>query len=227
MNFNEINAPLTTDVQPGHILLYSEQIFVKNHNKSTLAGERICAVEVLKQSISNAFFVKIIKSKGFNAFPENSVISKPVSNLLRSFRINDHLDKLNFKSGGHLEGVDESGKKIKMDDASRGGMGIGSSHADGGIKGEVGTEKRPIEFEGNEIILTKKVSDDNTLYEFEGKQMTARQIASKLNVDNGGVAFAEGGEVPEKIKCSGKRYNFGGNAMSDSEIANSLCGCDH
>lgn len=222
------NGNYPQSIKPGISLIYEEDVFVKNNEKMMLAGKRKIIAEVLEKSIQGCFIVKIIKSKGYNAFPAGVKITKPEGNLLRAFIIEqEHLDKINFKSGGHLEGTDASGKKITLDNAAKGGMGIGSSHANGGIKAKVGTEERPIEFEGNEIILTKAVSDDTRQYDFNGKKMTAKQVASQLNVDNGGVAFADGGEVPDKIKCSGKRYNFSGADMADHEIATQLCGCNH
>ena len=62
-----------------------------------------------------------------------------------------------------------------------GGIARGPSHAQGGIPGVV--QGRPIEFEGDEIILTKGVSRNPVL----------RSMASDLNVAAGGVAFERGG----------------------------------
>jgi hypothetical protein len=52
--------------------------------------------------------------------------------------------------------------------------------------------------EGGEVVITRDAVSDSTKREFEGKYMTNREILSSINVSGGGVAFAEGGETPER-----------------------------
>ena len=72
-------------------------------------------------------------------------------------------------------------------------MGVGASHAEGGIKGDVAGIKK-IEFERKEPVLIAAVSNDQTLYNYNGKKMRAIEIASEINEKNGGVAFKLGGQ---------------------------------
>lgn len=50
--------------------------------------------------------------------------------------------------------------------------------------------------------------------------MTTREILSKLNVDGGGVSFAEGGDVPEKMNCGCDKMDFGGTTMTTQDFVN-------
>jgi hypothetical protein len=135
-----------------------------------------------------------------------------------------------LKRGGYLTGKGRDGKTVKLSTSKKGGYAVGAAHGpEGGIKGEVGTEKKPIEFEGDEIIITKKAARDNTLHEFEGKQMTKRQILSAINVDAGGVSFAKGGTIPGKIRAKkNASYKVGGQPMSAHDVVKHCgCGCAH
>jgi hypothetical protein len=92
---------------------------------------------------------------------------------------------------------------IKTKDAKKGGYLVGKSHAEGGIKGINVDTGEPIEVEGGEVVITKPAVDSQKKYTFEGKQMTPKEIMSKLNSDHGGVEFAKGGTV-------GNKYSNGG-----------------
>lgn len=132
-----------------------------------------------------------------------------------------------YAKGGYLSGI-KNGKKKALTHSKRGGFAVGAKHGpEGGIKAVVGTEKKPIEFEGGEVIITAPAVYDNTLHEFNGKMLTNRQILSEINVSGGGVSFAHGGEIPPAIKCTGKRYKYGGKTLTDYDIAASSCGCKH
>jgi hypothetical protein len=48
--------------------------------------------------------------------------------------------------------------------------------------------------------------------------MTTRQILSKLNVDGGGVSFADGGDVPEKMNCGCNHMKLGGDTISVNDF---------
>jgi len=71
-----------------------------------------------------------------------------------------------------------------------GGLTKGKSHAKGGIKMKVKSTGQNIEVEGGEGIINKYVMSDDKKYSYEGKKMTACEIASDLNQKTGnGVSF--------------------------------------
>jgi len=123
---------------------------------------------------------------------------------------------LKFAEGGSVateHGLTNSGK--------RGGYFEGRSHAEGGIKAWNSTTNSPLEVEGGEVIITKKAVDDDELYEFEGEQLTNKQILSKINESGGGVKFEDGGEI-HQCNCSGKMYKYGGETIEDYQIMNRM-----
>ena len=71
-----------------------------------------------------------------------------------------------------------------------GGLTKGKSHAKGGIKMKVKSTGQNIEVEGGEGIINKHTMSSKDKHTFEGKEMTACEIASKLNQKTGnGVSF--------------------------------------
>lgn len=108
-------------------------------------------------------------------------------------------------------GIIQSQKFAKggaLADTSNGGVLNGRSHNEGGIPFTV--NGRPgFEAEGDEIILTKGVFRDPVL----------RQQASDLNVAGGGVAFANGGPVPNF-----RKFRFGG--VANSQASNNTSSAD-
>ena len=78
-----------------------------------------------------------------------------------------------------------------MEKKSKGGLTKGPSHAKGGIKMQIGADGTQIEVEGGEGIINNVVMDSIITHDFEGKKMTACQIASFLNqTDGNGVKFS-------------------------------------
>jgi hypothetical protein len=122
------------------------------------------------------------------------------------------------------------GKNNEITDNASGGLAIGRSHKENGIKAINKATGQHIEFEGGEVIITKPAVEDNELREFEGQMLTNRQILSKINESGGGVSFAEKGlELPTELYCSGKSYKYGGETLTDYEITQKIskCGCSH
>lgn len=71
-----------------------------------------------------------------------------------------------------------------------GGLTKGKSHAKGGIKMKVKSTGQNIEVEGGEGIINKHTMSSTDKHTFEGKEMTACEIASELNQKTGnGVSF--------------------------------------
>ena len=97
---------------------------------------------------------------------------------------------------------------IKTKDAKKGGYLVGKSHAEGGIKGINVDTGEPIEVEGGEVVITKPAVESQKKYTFEGKEMTPKEIMSKLNSDHGGVEFAKGGTVGNKYSNGGAVGSF-------------------
>jgi len=132
--------------------------------------------------------------------------------LLKGGKMRELLLSHKYKSGGALH--NEEGVK---DDAKEGGLFVGQSHSDGGIKAYNVSTQQPIEVEGGEVIITKKAVDDGEKREFEGEMLTNKEILSRINESGGGVSFADGGEI-HGCGCSGKKYNYGGETLEDFMI---------
>jgi hypothetical protein len=131
----------------------------------------------------------------------------------------DHIQDASYKNGGELNPDDKNIKSeaIKNSGAT-GGLLVGKRHSEGGIKVLNKSNGMPLEVEGGEIIITRDAVSDSTKREFEGEMLTNRQILSRINQSGGGVAFADGGDIPSKCSCMGKKYKYGGNLMTDYEI---------
>jgi hypothetical protein len=182
------------NVENGSCILFEDAVFIMQGGKPVYSGQRQIVGRIVSGGMPGYAKVEVLSCAGVNPFPVGSKIEKPIANLLRGYDFDHQVQNgtLKLKSGGHLEGFSGS-KKVTLDSADKGGMSVGARHSEGGIKGSVGTEGRPIEFEGKEIILTAPVADNPKTYEFEGKQLSGKEIASKINQDNGGVSFEKGG----------------------------------
>ena len=103
------------------------------------------------------------------------------------------------KVGGFLVGR-KNGKIYLHNDGSKGGFLVGRRHSEGGIDGINKGTGQPIEVETGEIVIANNAIQSQEKKEFDGKQMTNKEILSSLNVDGGGVAFKEGGDVEVAYK---------------------------
>jgi hypothetical protein len=108
--------------------------------------------------------------------------------------------------------------EVRHNQGEAGGYLVGRRHSKGGIKAVNKSTGQPLEMEGGEVVITRDAVSDPKKRSFNGKMMTNRQILSEINQSGGGVAFAEGGEVPETMNFSSDaEYEYGGKTM---------CGCD-
>jgi len=226
----------------GSLILFQEDVFfhVSNSEKPQFCGSRTTLAQVQEPGIIGYVIVKIIGSKGICALPAGVSLQKPIANLMRGYEMpSDVINNIYLKVGGHLEGI-KDGEKVVLDDASKGGVSVGANHGpEGGIKGTVGTERRPIEFENKELILGEKVSEDKRVYSFEGQMITAKEVASRLNSLNGGVDFAEKGQdlgtpanpisfkgneiiLTAPVSEDKRVYSFEGQQMTAKQIASRL-----
>jgi GNAT superfamily N-acetyltransferase len=126
-------------------------------------------------------------------------------------------------TGGVLVGK-RKGQTIIHDKGTMSGYLVGKTHAEGGIKAVNKSTGQPLEMQGGEVVITAPAVSDQTKNEFNGKMMTNREILSQINVNGGGVAFADGGDIPKKIKRTGASYNYGGRTMTDHEIYKYITG---
>ncbi len=110
-----------------------------------------------------------------------------------------------------------------------GGFLVGNSHKNSGIKAINKSTGQPLEMEGGEVVITKTAVNDGEKREFEGELLTNRQILSRINESGGGVSFADGGDIPTELNYYGTSFKFGGETMTDYEIAHKIskCGCEH
>jgi len=95
---------------------------------------------------------------------------------------------------------------------------VGKRHSEGGIKAHVNSTGQQIEMEGGEAVITRGAVSSNKKYSYDGKEMTTREILSDLNVKGGGVAFADGGDVPEKINCGCSHMSVGGETYTPQDF---------
>jgi hypothetical protein len=79
-----------------------------------------------------------------------------------------------------------------------------------------------LEVEGGEVVITRDAVSDTTKREFEGEQLTNREILSRINESGGGVSFADGGEA--SCACNGKMYKYGGKSMKAGDIYRTMKG---
>jgi hypothetical protein len=130
-------------------------------------------------------------------------------------------------TGGVLVGK-RKGQTIIHDEGSLSGYLVGKTHAEGGIKAVNKSTGQPLEMQGGEVVITAPAVADQTKNQFNGKMMTNREILSQINVNGGGVAFADGGDI-SKVKHTGASYNYGGRTMTDYEIIQEInsCVCEH
>lgn len=95
-------------------------------------------------------------------------------------------------------------KKGATNDAKKGGYFDGRPHSEGGIQAVNIDSGQPIEVEGGEVVITKRAVSDHTKREFEGQELTNKEILSKINQSGGGVALAKGGEIETKFEEGGE-----------------------
>ena len=136
-------------------------------------------------------FNKIAKSvahkigHGYATLKKHYMIPELENKFVKKSEIIDIKDVDSYKEGGKIDG--EKG--------SEGGMVVGKRHSECDNKGcgekfEVGGSGKVVELEGGEAVMGAASMQAEKKYEFEGKKMTGKQVASYLNHKGGGVKFA-------------------------------------
>jgi len=153
------------------------------------------------------------------------------------------------KAGGFLAGR-KDGKIYVHNDGDLGGILVGKRHSEGGIKGVNESTGQQIEVETGEIQLGSAAVNSQKKQNFNGQELTNKEILSKLNKEGGGIEFANGGEVEHELDkaqnivnndagkpieysggeviltrgavSSDKKYNYNGKEMTTRQIASSM-----
>jgi len=104
---------------------------------------------------------------------------------------------------------------VEQEVLKEGGVVVGKRHSEmdeDGTTGErflVESTGQVVEVEGGEGVLCSKSMQADEKLSFDGRKMTARQIASFLNHKYGGVEFEKGGEVKNVCGCKSMYYHGG------------------
>jgi len=79
---------------------------------------------------------------------------------------------------------------------TKGGDIGGKPHTKGGTQAVIVDDNdRPIELELEEVIICKNAVKDPAKYEFEGQQLTNKEILSRINQSGGGVPIVPAGST--------------------------------
>jgi hypothetical protein len=213
IKFNQL--PHIDTIIKGDKVIIKESVFTGNIDNPKHMGERYIHCEILGDGgMLNSLNLKVINSVGVNAMLKGQKITRPINNLLTKGRKVLSNATTSFKDGG----LNPDNKNVKEyfahDMGNAGGVLVGKRHSEGGIKAINKGTGQPLEMEGGEVVITRGAVSNPKKYKFNGNEMTTREILSKLNVDGGGVSFAEGGDVPDKMTCGCDKMDFGGTTMS-------------
>lgn len=213
--FNQL--PHINTISEGDDVIIEESVFVGGERPKHV-GERYIHCKVMGMGgMVDSLNLEVVKSVGFNPFEQGRMITRPIKNVLQRGRrliVEPIADAIPFSKGGLNPDNKEVKNYFAHGSGNAGGVLVGKRHSEGGIKAINNGTGQPIEMEGGEVVITRGAVSNPKKYDFNGKEMTTREILSKLNVDGGGVSFAEGGDVPEKMKCGCSHYKFGGREMS-------------
>jgi hypothetical protein len=151
--------------------------------------------------IADTLNLKVIQSS--DGLLPNTMITRPIRNIInRGREMGERFGKTivgSYKKGGELNPDDKKVKNyFEHKSGSAGGLLVGKRHSEGGIKAINNSTGQPLEMEGGEVVITRDAVSDPSLHTFDGKEMTQREILSEINQNGGGVAFADGGETPNK-----------------------------
>jgi len=199
------SLPSIDSVNIGDGLILYEEVFTGDLENPRHIGRRYIVCEAIDiDNRTNFLNLRVLNSVGVNPITVGSKISRPVSVVFargKKYSMNGK-EMNNFKNGGELNPDNKVVKEFfAHDSGNAGGVLVGKRHSEGGIKAINKSTGQPLEMEGGEVVLTRGAVSNPKKYLFEGKEMTTREISSKLNVDGGGVSFAEGGDVEEKNDC--------------------------
>ena len=194
--------PSLTEMADGKRFIYREDVFRKGGDTNTHVGSRYMILECMGEGgIADTLNLKVIQSS--DGLLPNTMITRPIRNIInRGREMGERFGKTivgSYKKGGELNPDDKKVKNyFEHKSGSAGGLLVGKRHSEGGIKAINNSTGQPLEMEGGEVVITRDAVSDPSLHTFDGKEMTQREILSEINQNGGGVAFADGGETPNK-----------------------------
>ena len=207
------------EIQVGDIYLIKEDMFAphQDHEHPQHLSTRYATVEVKSPCHKglDAYVLEVMECDCDHAagkYAKGKIIERSRKHILSSGKLKSAVAKpTEFKDGGELNADSQEVKEyFAHDSGNAGGLLVGKRHSEGGIKADVKSTGQRIEMEGGEAVITRGAVNSKKKYVYEGKEMTTREILSDLNVKGGGVAFADGGDVPEKINCGCSSMKVGG-----------------
>jgi ribosomal protein S9 len=207
------------DIQVGDVYVIKEDMFAphQDHEHPQHLSTRYATVEVKSPCHRNldSYTLEVMDCDCDNAagrYAKGKVIERSRKHILSSGKLKSAVAKATeFKDGGELNADSQEVKEyFAHDSGNAGGLLVGKRHSEGGIKADVKSTGQQIEMEGGEAVITRGAVNSKKKYVYEGKDMTTREILSDLNVKGGGVAFADGGDVPEKMNCGCSSMKVGG-----------------
>jgi hypothetical protein len=138
---------------------------------------------------------------------------EPLIALPDSYANESSLRQILNGQGYELNNISKDNKEMPTTEAlAEGGVVVGKRHSEMDENGETGEKFKVeatgqvVELEGGEGVMCGESMESDKEYNFEGKRMTGREIASHLNHKYGGVEFAKGGKV---CPCMYKFYHGG------------------
>jgi hypothetical protein len=209
------------EIQVGDIYLIKEDMFAphQDHELPQHLSTRYATVEVKSPCHKNldSYVLEVMDCDCDHVagkYAKGKIIERSRKHILSSGKLKHAVAKnepTEFKHGGELDADSQEVKEyFAHDSGNAGGLLVGKRHSEGGIKADVKSTGQRIEMEGGEAVITRGAVNSKKKYVYEGKDMTTREILSDLNVKGGGVAFADGGDVPEKINCGCSSMKVGG-----------------
>jgi len=209
------------DIQVGDIYLIKEDMFAphQDHELPQHLSTRYATVEVKSPCHKNldSYTLMVMDCDCDHLagkYAKGKIIERSRKHILSSGKLKHAVAKnepTEFKHGGELNADSQEVKEyFSHDSGNAGGLLVGKRHSEGGIKADVKSTGQRIEMEGGEAVITRGAVNSKKKYVYDGKDMTTREILSDLNVKGGGVAFADGGDVPEKMNCGCSSMKVGG-----------------
>ena len=229
LNMNEVTynqLPAINDLGVGKKFVLKEHFYDNEGGKPTHRGCRYLIVENMGDAqMADCLKLKVHHAFGGGGVTTRGIITRPIKNIMNKGRemgesLASGVEKA-FKKGGELDPDKKEVKEyFEHKSGAAGGLLVGKRHSEGGIQAINKSTGQPLEMEGGEVVITRDAVSDSTLHDFNGKQMTNREILSAINESGGGVKFADGGDV--SCKCSGKEYKLGGKTYKDYELFNKI-----
>jgi hypothetical protein len=179
-------------------------------------------IEQEKEHTTNLEYAKAIALDHIFEYPfYYEELKKMESNIQKKIALPDsyseygRLSQILSNQGYELKTMSENtGNPTFEKEFKDGGVVVGKRHSE---EDEFGTGERfvvestgqVVEVEGGEGVLCADSMKSTKVFDFQGRKMTGKQIASLLNHKYGGVQFENGGRVNHICGCKSKYYHGG------------------